>query len=132
MHVFIKVSIIHFFYKDGTMHYGMLTSTGEPISLSEALDDTNWTNWEKRMMHCSRIKGILSHQAQTKKLIDCKWKYHVKKHVDDTIDMYKARLAAMDSKQRCIDYEDMFNQVVKAVSIKMVLVVSVSRGWSLQ
>jgi hypothetical protein len=58
--------------------------------------------------------------------------YHVKKHADGTIDMYKARLAAMDSKQRCIDYEDTFNQVVKVVSIKMVLVVSVSRGWSLQ
>jgi hypothetical protein len=46
----------------------MLTSTGEPSSLSEALDDTNWTKWEKRMMHCSRIKGIFVPSSPNKKL----------------------------------------------------------------
>jgi hypothetical protein len=69
----------------------------------------------------------------TKKLIDCKWVYHIKKQADGTIDRYKARLVAKDFKQRYgTDYEDTFSHVVKAATIRLVLVVVVSRGWSLQ
>jgi hypothetical protein len=31
-------------YTDGTVRYGMLSSTGEPCTLTEALDDENWSN----------------------------------------------------------------------------------------
>ena len=31
-------------YKDGTVRYGLLTVIGEPQSLSEALDDANWSH----------------------------------------------------------------------------------------
>jgi hypothetical protein len=69
----------------------------------------------------------------TKKLIDCKWVYRIKKQADGTIDRYKARLVAKDFKQRYgTDYEDTFSHVVKAATIRLVLVVVVSRGWSLQ
>jgi hypothetical protein len=29
-------------YTDGTIHYGMLSITGEPHNLSQALLDSNW------------------------------------------------------------------------------------------
>jgi hypothetical protein len=66
-------------------------------------------------------------------LIDCKWVYRIKKRADGTIDRYKARLVAKGFKQRYgIDYEDTFSTMVKITTIRTVLSISVSRGWSLR
>jgi hypothetical protein len=46
---------------------------------------------------------------------------------------YKSHLVAKGYKQRYeIDYEDTFSHVVKAATIRTILAVSVSRGWSLR
>jgi hypothetical protein len=66
-------------------------------------------------------------------LIDCKWVYRIKREADGTIDRYKARLVAKGFKQRyIIDYEDTFSPIVKAATIRLVLDISVSKGWSLR
>lgn len=66
-------------------------------------------------------------------IIDCKWVYKIKRKANGTLDMYKAHLVAKGFKQRYgIDYEDRFSPVVKAVTIRMVLSIAVSRGWSLR
>jgi hypothetical protein len=66
-------------------------------------------------------------------LIDCKWVYRIKRNSDGTIDRYKARLVAKGFKQRFgIDYENTFSLVVKIATIRTVLALSVSRGWSLR
>ena len=58
--------------------------------------------------------------------------YKIKRHSDGTLDRYKARLVAKGFKQRYgIDYEDMFSPVVKAATIRLVLSIAVTRGWSL-
>jgi histone deacetylase 1/2 len=68
-----------------------------------------------------------------KNVIDCKWVYHIKHRADGTVDRYKARLVAKGFKQRYgIDYEDTFSPVVKIATIRIVLSISVSRGWSLR
>jgi histone deacetylase 1/2 len=68
-----------------------------------------------------------------KNVISCKWVYKVKKKVDGSIDCYKARLVAKGLKQRYgIDYEDTFSPVVKAATIRLILSIVVSRGWSLR
>ena len=59
--------------------------------------------------------------------------YRVKRHADGSIDRYKARLVAKGFKQRYgIDYKDTFSPIVKIATIRVVLAISVSRGWSLR
>jgi hypothetical protein len=66
-------------------------------------------------------------------VIGCKWVYKIKHKSDGTIDRYKARLVAKEFKQRYgIDYEDTFSPIVKAATIRLVLSLAVSRGWSLR
>jgi hypothetical protein len=58
--------------------------------------------------------------------------YKIKRKSDGSIDRYKVRLVVKGFKQRyVIDYEDTFNPVLKAVIIRIVLYIAVSRGWSL-
>jgi hypothetical protein len=66
-------------------------------------------------------------------VIDCRWIYKVKHNADGSVDRYKARLVAKGFKQRYdIDYEDTFSPVVKIAIVRLVLAISVSRGWSLR
>ena len=66
-------------------------------------------------------------------MIDCKWVFRIKRKPDGTIDRYKARLVAKGFKQRYgISYEDTFSPMVKAATIRLVLSIAISRGWSLR
>src|SRR4051794_35225292 len=115
--------------------YGILTSTGEPCTLSEALDDANW---QKAME--SEYEALLENRTwhlvpapPHTILIDCKWVYPIKENADGTLDRYRARLVAKGFKQRFgIYYEDNFSPVVKAATIRLILAVYVSCGWSLR
>ena len=118
--------------------YGLGCSTNEhaePRTLDEAFGDEKW---RKAMMeeYVALKKNETWHLVpprQGKNLIDCKWVFRVKRKSDGTIDRYKARLVAKGFKQRYgIDYEDTFSPVVKAATIRLVLSIAVSRGWSLR
>ena len=52
---------------------------------------------------------------------------------DGSFDRNKARLVAKGFKQRYgIDYEDTFSPVVKAITIRIVLSIAISHGWTLR
>jgi histone deacetylase 1/2 len=66
-------------------------------------------------------------------VIGCKWVYKIKRKPDGSLDRYKARLVAKGFKQRYgIDYEDTFSPVIKAATIRVILSLAVSCGWSLR
>nr|ABA94875.1 retrotransposon protein, putative, Ty1-copia subclass [Oryza sativa Japonica Group] len=80
-----------------------------------------------------RKPKVYTDDTEGKNIIDCKWVYKVKRKADGSLDRYKARLVAKGFKQRYgIDNEDTFNPVIKAATIRTVLSIAVSRGWSLQ
>jgi hypothetical protein len=74
----------------------MLSSTGEPCTLVEALDDENWCNAmnEEYKALMENKNWHLVPPSSNKNLIDCKWVYCIKRKADGTIDRYKARLVA--------------------------------------
>jgi histone deacetylase 1/2 len=122
-------------YTDDTVRYGFYTSTGEPQSLDEALGDQNWRN-AMDVEYDALIKNKTWHLVPPTKgrnIIDCKRVWKVKRKADGTLDKYKARLVAKGYKQRFgIDYEDTFSLVVKMATIRIILSVAISRGWSLR
>jgi histone deacetylase 1/2 len=113
----------------------MFTSTGEPCTLVEALNDPKWQQamQEEYDDLIENKTWYLVPPSRNRNLIDCKWVYRIKKKVDGSIDIYNAWLVAKGFKQRySIDYEDTFSLVVKTATIRTVLSISVSHGWSLR
>jgi hypothetical protein len=66
-------------------------------------------------------------------IIDCKWIFKLKHKVDGSINRYKARLVAKGFKQQYgVDYDNTFSSVVKPTTIRLLLSLAISRGWSLR
>ncbi|CAM8910542.1 unnamed protein product [Rhodiola kirilowii] len=66
-------------------------------------------------------------------VVGCKWIFKTKHKSDGSIDKHKARLVARGFTQQFgIDYLDTFSPVVKPETIRLVLAIAVSRGWSLR
>lgn len=66
-------------------------------------------------------------------IIGCKWVYRIKRKADGTIERYKAPLVAKGFHQQPgLDYNETFNPVVKPTTIRTVLTIAVSRGWSMR
>ena len=88
-------------YTDGTVRYSMLTSTGEPRDVHEALGDDRWLKAmeeELGALHKNNTWHLVP-QQQGINLIDCKWVFKVKRKSDGSVDRYKARLVAKGFKQ---------------------------------
>jgi histone deacetylase 1/2 len=82
---------------------------------------------------CGTRLGRLVPRPKGKNIIGCKWVYKVKRKADGSVDRYKARLVEKGFKQRYgIDYEDTFSLVVKAFTIRLILSIAISNGWSIR
>lgn len=124
-------------YIDGTVRWCNLATTpaDEPSTVAAALGDKSWVSAmdsEYQALLCNKTWHLVP-KPKGKNIIGSKWVYKIKRKADGSIDRYKARLVAKGFKQRYgIDYEDTFSPVMKAATIRLVLSLAVSRGWSLQ
>jgi hypothetical protein len=122
-------------YTDGTVKYSFLFTSDGPRNLEDALHDKNL----KQAMD-DDVRALIKNKTwylvppqKGSNIIDCKWIYKIKRKQDGSLDRYKTRLVAKGFKQRYgIDYEDTFSPVVKAVTIKIILSIVVSRGWTMR
>lgn len=91
-------------YTDGSIRYGLLTSTGEPEDLDEALHNKYWKD-AMFFEYEALMKNNTWHLVPPKKgsnIKGCKWVYKIKRKLDCSLDRYKARLVAKEFKQRYV------------------------------
>ena len=65
-----------------------------------------------------------------KKIVGSKWIFKVKKNSYGSITRYKARLVAQGFHQTAdIDYSETYNPVIKPITIRVILTVSLAHNW---
>lgn len=83
-------------WTDGTVRWGMVSTSEEPTNLADALRDSNWKkamDEEYFALMENQTWHLVPYQKGTN-VIDCKWVYKIKQKSDGTIDRYKTRLMA--------------------------------------
>ena len=112
-----------------------LVDTAVPSSYSQA---TKHACWVKAMDE--ELQALLENHTWDivpcptgVKPIGCKWVYSIKLRSDGTLDRHKARLVALGNRQEYgINYEETFAPVAKMTTVRLVLAIAASKGWSLR
>jgi hypothetical protein len=74
---------------------------------------------------------VPSHPSQN--IIGCKWVFRVKRKADGSVERHKARLVAKGFHQQAgVDYDETYSPVIKPTTVRTVLFIAISSGWSLR
>jgi hypothetical protein len=69
---------------------------------------------------------------KNKKAIGCKWVYKVKHNANGSVNRYKTRLVAKGYAQTYgIDYEETYSPVAKMITVRVIITMVATKGWSL-
>ena len=122
---------------DGTIRYDPRRRAflAMPVSHHDALRETAWRTAmldELAALHHTKT-WVLVPRPPGVNIVGSKWIFKTKHLPDGSVDKYKARLVARGFTQQLgIDYGDTFSPVVKPATVRLVLSLAVSRGWSLR
>jgi len=106
----------------------------EPTCFEQAVGNPKWDNAMDEEMAALDVNAIWELVAlpKDKKAIGCKWVYKVKHNADGSVKRYKARLVAKGYAQTYdIDYEETYSPVAKMITVRAIIVMAVTKGWSL-
>ena len=107
----------------------------EPRTVAQALKDERWrkamsTEYDAQIQF-GTWDLVPSHPSQN--LVGCGWIYTTKYLANGEVDRPKARLVARGNTQRYgVDYGETFSPVIKSTTIRLVLDITVNRGWPIK
>ena len=124
-------------YTDGTVRYDSRRRAffAAPVSHRDALGEPAWRAAMSEEFAALRHTNtwVLVPRPPGVNIVSCKWIFKTKHCPDGSVDKHKARLVARGfTQQHRIDYGDTFSPVVKPATVRLVLSLAVSRGWSLR
>lgn len=124
-------------YTDGTVRYNPSRRAlfAAPVSHRDALRAPEWRAAmaeEFSALTHTRTWTLVPRPPGTN-IVGSKWVFKTKHRPDGSIEKHKARLVARGfTQQQGLDYGDTFSPVVKPATIRVVLSLAVSRGWTLR
>uniref|UniRef100_A0A2N9FDU4 Reverse transcriptase Ty1/copia-type domain-containing protein n=1 Tax=Fagus sylvatica TaxID=28930 RepID=A0A2N9FDU4_FAGSY len=130
---------------DGTVRYpvpkALLAVTessaidAEPTCFTSAVKSPTW----RKAMNLE-FDALLKNQTwqlvpphPSQNLIGCKWVFRTKRNADGSVERHKARLVAKGFHQQAgVDYDETYSPVVKPTTVRTVLSIAISSGWSIR
>jgi len=106
----------------------------EPICFEQVVGNPKWDNaMDKEMttLDANATRELVA-LLEDKKAIGCKWVYEVKHNANGFVSRYKTRLVAKGYAQTYgIDYEETYNPVAKITTVRAIIAMATTKGWSL-
>jgi hypothetical protein len=104
----------------------------KPTCFEQAVGNPKWDNAMDEDMAVLDVNATWELVPKDKKAIRCKWVYKVKHNVDGSMSRYKVRLVAKGYAQTYgIDYEETYSPIAKMITIREIIVMATTKGWSL-
>ncbi|KAK5784915.1 hypothetical protein PVK06_039456 [Gossypium arboreum] len=115
--------------------FSSVVTEKEPASITEAFKSPQWTaaaQAEYQALLSNRIWDLVPLPVD-QRAVGCKWIFTLKKNADGSVARYKGRLVVKGCLQEAgIDFHETFSPAVKPTTIRVVLAIVVSLGWSLR
>jgi hypothetical protein len=106
----------------------------EPTCFEQAVGNLKWDNAMDEEMAALDANATWELVAlpKDKKAIGCKWVYKVKHNANGFVNRYKARLVAKGYAQMYgIDYEETYSPIAKMTTVRAIIAMAATKGWSL-
>ncbi len=106
----------------------------EPTCFEQGIGNSKWDNATDEEMATLDVNATWELVAlpKDKKTIGCKWVYKIKHNVDGSVSRYKSKLVAKGYAQTYgIDYEETYSLVAKMTTIRVIIAMAATKGWSL-
>lgn len=125
-------------YKNTSLSYqcylSKFSNLTKPQHFRQAVKVERWVEAMKLEIEALEVNNtwIIVDLPKGKNTVGSKWVYKIKYLANGEVERFKARLVAKGySQQERLDYHETYIPVAKLVTVRCVIVVAVSRGWTL-